>query len=98
VPTHPNLVVESACAFHLLNVLSLSELFIPCTASFMPIRYAAMPLRGLNLAAYRGALVPEGSVLTAQRHIPYLPVSRQMPKCPFGTLRESGQPIIRNGG
>jgi hypothetical protein len=26
----------------------------------------------------------------------YLPVSRQMPKCPFGTLREPGQPVRKN--
>jgi hypothetical protein len=94
MPTHPNLVVESACAFHLLSVLSLSELFIPCTASFMPIRYAAMPLRGLNLAAYQDASVPKGTVLTAQRHSAYLPISRQMSKCHFGTLREPEHPVI----
>jgi len=51
-----------------------------------------MPLRGINVAAYRGARVPEGTALTAPRHSAYLPVSRQMPKCPFGTLREPGRP------
>ncbi len=52
-----------------------------------------MPLRGINAAAYRGARVPEGTALTAPRHSAYLPGSRQMPKCPFGTLREPGRPV-----
>ncbi|MBU1208857.1 MAG: hypothetical protein KKH04_18345 [Proteobacteria bacterium] len=57
-----------------------------------------MPLRGIDAAAYRGARVPEGTALTAPRPSAYLPVSRQMPKCPFGTLREPGRPVSCNCG
>jgi len=53
-----------------------------------------MPLRGIAAAAYRGVRVPESAALTAPRHRTYLPDSRQMPKCPFGTLREPGRPVI----
>ena len=38
----------------------------------------------------------DGAFYFSWHHSAYLSVSRQMPKCPFGTLRKPGRPVKRS--